>query len=288
MFERFTDRVRKVMALANQEAQRFNHEEIGTEHILLGLIKEGAGVGANVLKDLEVSLRAVRSDVERLLVRGPEVPAMGKLPHTPRAKKVFEYAMEESRNLGCIYLGTEHILLGLLRNPDDFASQVLMQHGVTLENGRREILVLLGDSGTLDSEDSLLAAAAHYAPYLKDPEGLIQHLIISADPNLQALEKKKSDAIHQADYEGAKAAREKILAMIDVKTTALRQFLQYDTSLASILVSAIPQLKPGETVSPAALLLALIHYDPSLAVRLAPLMPDIERACRGSPPDSSQ
>src|SRR5688572_11227841 len=87
MFERFTDRARKVMALANQEAQRFNHEYIGTEHILLGLVKEGSGVGANVLKNLDVDLRKVRLEVEKLVKSGPDMVTMGKLPQTPRAKK---------------------------------------------------------------------------------------------------------------------------------------------------------------------------------------------------------
>src|SRR6266852_2364180 len=115
MFERFTDRARKVMALANQEAQRFNHEYIGTEHILLGLVKEGSGVGANVLKNLDVDLRKVRLEVEKLVKSGPEMMQMGKLPQTPRAKKVIEYAIEEARNLQHNYVGTEHLLLGLLR-----------------------------------------------------------------------------------------------------------------------------------------------------------------------------
>ena len=105
MFERFTDRARKVMALANQEAQRFNHEYIGTEHILLGLVKEGSGVGANVLKNLGVDLRKVRLEVEKLVKSGPEMVTMGKLPQTPRAKKVIEYAIEEARNLNHNYVG---------------------------------------------------------------------------------------------------------------------------------------------------------------------------------------
>src|SRR2546428_81072 len=108
MFERFTDRARKVMALANQEAQRFNHEYIGTEHILLGLVKEGSGVGANVLKNLDVDLRKVRLEVEKLVKAGPDMVTMGKLPQTPRAKKVIEYAIEEARNLNHNYVGTAH------------------------------------------------------------------------------------------------------------------------------------------------------------------------------------
>jgi ATP-dependent Clp protease ATP-binding subunit ClpC len=144
MFERFTDRARKVMALANQEAQRFNHEYIGTEHILLGLVKEGSGVGANVLKNLDVDLKKVRMEVEKLVKSGPDMVAMGKLPQTPRAKKVIEYAIEEARNLNHNYVGTEHLLLGLLREQDGVAAQVLMNLGLKLEEVREEVLNLLG------------------------------------------------------------------------------------------------------------------------------------------------
>ena len=105
MYERFTDRARKVMQLANQEAQRFNHEYIGTEHILLGLVKEGSGVAANVLKNLDVDLRKIRIEVEKIVQTGPDMVTMGKLPQTPRAKKVIEYAMDEARNLNHNYVG---------------------------------------------------------------------------------------------------------------------------------------------------------------------------------------
>jgi len=144
MYERFTDRARKVMQLANQEAQRFNHEYIGTEHILLGLIKEGSGVAANVLKNLDVDLRKIRLEVEKLVQSGPEMVTMGKLPQTPRAKKVIEYSMEEARNLNHNYVGTEHILLGLLREQEGVAAQVLMNLGLKLEDVREVVLNLLG------------------------------------------------------------------------------------------------------------------------------------------------
>ena len=144
MYERFTDRARKVMQLANQEAQRFNHEYIGTEHVLLGLIKEGSGVAANVLKNLDVDLRKIRLEVEKLVQSGPDMVTMGKLPQTPRAKKVIEYSMEEARNLNHNYVGTEHILLGLLREQEGVAAQVLMNLGLRLEEVREEVLNLLG------------------------------------------------------------------------------------------------------------------------------------------------
>ncbi|CAN5697108.1 ATP-dependent Clp protease ATP-binding subunit [soil metagenome] len=158
MFERFTDRARKVMALANQEAQRFNHEYIGTEHILLGLVKEGSGVGANVLKNLDIDLRKVRLEVEKLVRPGPEMVTMGKLPQTPRAKKVIEFAIEEARNLNHNYVGTEHLLLGLLREHDGVAAQVLMNLGLKLDQVREEVLNLLG-AGT-ESDDGGSAPSA--------------------------------------------------------------------------------------------------------------------------------
>jgi len=144
MFERFTDRARKVMALANQEAQRFNHEYIGTEHILLGVVKEGSGVGANVLKNLEVDLRKTRVEVEKCVKSGPETVTMGRLPQTPRAKKVIQFAIDEARDLGQNYVGTEHLLLGLLREKDGVAAQVLNNLGVGLESIRTETVRLLG------------------------------------------------------------------------------------------------------------------------------------------------
>ncbi len=144
MYERFTDRARKVMQLANQEAQRFNHEYIGTEHILLGLVKEGTGVAANVLKNLDTDLRKIRLEVEKIVQAGPDMVTMGKLPQTPRAKKVIEYSIEEARNLNHNYVGTEHLLLGLLREQEGVAAQVLMNLGLKLEDVREEVLNLLG------------------------------------------------------------------------------------------------------------------------------------------------
>jgi ATP-dependent Clp protease ATP-binding subunit ClpC len=152
MYERFTDRARKVMQLANQEAQRFNHEYIGTEHILLGLVKEGTGVAANVLKNLDIDLRKIRLEVEKIVQAGPDMVTMGKLPQTPRAKKVIEYSIEEARNLNHNYVGTEHLLLGLLREQEGVAAQVLMNLGLKLEDVREEVLNLLGHN--MDSGES--------------------------------------------------------------------------------------------------------------------------------------
>jgi ATP-dependent Clp protease ATP-binding subunit ClpA len=143
MYERFTDRARRAMQLANQEAIRFNHEYIGTEHILLGLVKEGSGIAANVLKNLDVDLRRVRLEVEKLLSVGPGSAAAGKWPPMPWAKKVIEHAMAEARDLGHNYVGTEHILLGLLREDEGVAAQVLMNLGLRLDEVRQEVLAIL-------------------------------------------------------------------------------------------------------------------------------------------------
>lgn len=154
MYERFTDRARKVMQLANQEAQRFNHEYIGTEHILLGLVKEGTGVAANVLKNLDIDLRKIRLEVEKIVQAGPDMVTMGRLPQTPRAKKVIEYSIEEARNLNHNYVGTEHLLLGLLREQEGVAAQVLMNLGLKLEDVREEVLNLLGHNMSESSEST--------------------------------------------------------------------------------------------------------------------------------------
>jgi ATP-dependent Clp protease ATP-binding subunit ClpC len=144
LYDRFTDRARKVMAYARQEAQRFNHDYIGTEHILLGLIKEGSGVAANVLRNLDVDIKKIRLEVEKMVQSSSDVQIKGQPPFTPRAKKVIEFSLEEARALGHNYIGTEHILLGLLRENEGVAAHVLMNLGVKLEDVREEVLGLLG------------------------------------------------------------------------------------------------------------------------------------------------
>jgi ATP-dependent Clp protease ATP-binding subunit ClpC len=144
MFDRFTDRARKVMNLAKTEAQRLNHEYIGTEHILLGLIHEGSGVAANVLRNMGIDLRRIRSEIEKMVKGNPTLVSMGQLPFTPRAKRVLELSMEEASNLGHNYIGTEHILLGLLRESEGIAARVLTGMNVKLDEVREEVLEFLG------------------------------------------------------------------------------------------------------------------------------------------------
>ncbi len=146
MFERFSDRARKVLAYANQEARRRNHQYIGTEHVLLGMVLEGSGVGAYVLKDLGLDLKAIRHEVDKLLRDGSEVGTAVKLPQTPRAKSVIEHAIAESKNLNHNYVGTEHLLLGLLREKEGVAGQVLGNLNVTYDAARASIIDALGTS----------------------------------------------------------------------------------------------------------------------------------------------
>jgi len=146
MFERFTDRARKAMALANQEAQRFNHKYIGTEHILLGLAKEGTGLAAMVLKGFDVDLRKVRLEIEKLVRSGPDMVPMGKLPVTPEAKQVVDFAIEEADKLKDSSVDTEHVLLGLIRQNESVAVQALANLGLQADEVRRQVLAIVNDA----------------------------------------------------------------------------------------------------------------------------------------------
>src|SRR6266568_3887976 len=142
MFERFTDRARRVVVLAQEEARMLNHNYIGTEHILLGLIHEGEGVAAKALESLGISLEAVRQQVEEIIGHGQQAPS-GHIPFTPRAKKVLELSLREALQLGHSYIGTEHILLGLIREGEGVAAQVLVRLGADLNRVRQQAIQLL-------------------------------------------------------------------------------------------------------------------------------------------------
>ncbi len=146
MFNRFTERARKVILLAKQEAKRFNHDYIGTEHILLGLVREGEGVAAVVLQKMGLNLRQIRIEIEKIVKPGPATVISGDIPFTPKAKKAIELSGEEARSLGHNYIGTEHILLGLIKEGEGVASQVLLNLGLDLEKVRQEIVELLGSA----------------------------------------------------------------------------------------------------------------------------------------------
>ncbi|MGI8938147.1 MAG: Clp protease N-terminal domain-containing protein, partial [Iamia sp.] len=157
MFERFTDRARRVVVLAQGEARLLNHNYIGTEHILLGLIHEGEGVAAKALESLGISLEAVRKQVEEIIGQGTQSPS-GHIPFTPRAKKVLELSLREALQLGHNYIGTEHILLGLIREGEGVAAQVLVKLGADLSRVRQQVIQLLsgysGPGGSTGSSGS--------------------------------------------------------------------------------------------------------------------------------------
>lgn len=155
MFDRFTERARKVMGFARREAQRFHHEYIGTEHILLGLIQEGQGVAANVLKSMAVDLEKIRREIEKIVKAGPALEPSVQIPFTPRAKKVVELALEEAGNLGHNYIGTEHLLLALLREQEGIAAHVLRALGVRLDEVREEVIEFLGGAPQEESDDEI-------------------------------------------------------------------------------------------------------------------------------------
>ena len=173
MFERFTDRARRVVVLAQEEARLLNHSYIGTEHILLGLIHEGEGVAAKALESLGISLEAVRSQVEEIIGQGGSSPS-GHIPFTPRAKKVLELSLREALQLGHNYIGTEHILLGLIREGEGVAAQVLVKLGADLSRVRQQVIQLLsgyqGPSGSSGSRGEQTPAGAGVGPGSKESE----------------------------------------------------------------------------------------------------------------------
>jgi hypothetical protein len=151
MFERFTDRARRVVVLAQEEAGRLNHNYIGTEHLLLGLIHEGEGIAARALEALGIRLEVVREEVEEIIGRGSEPPA-GRIPFTPRAKKVLELSLREALQLSHSYIGTEHILLGLIREGEGVAAQVLVTLGADLARVRGQVITLLSGEAVAAGE----------------------------------------------------------------------------------------------------------------------------------------
>lgn len=153
MFERFTDRARRVVVLAQEEVRMLNHNYIGTEHLLLGLIHEGEGVACKALEALGVSLEGVRDQVEEIIGQGAQSP-QGFLPFTPRAKKVLEFSLREALQLGHNYIGTEHILLGLIREGQGVAAQVLVKLGCELTRVRQEVVILLSREAEPEEPDA--------------------------------------------------------------------------------------------------------------------------------------
>ena len=216
MFERFTERARRVVVLAQEEARMLNHNYIGTEHILLGLIREGEGVAAKALESLGISLEAVRQQVEKIIGRGQQAPS-GHIPFTPRAKKVLELSLREAKALGHNYIGTEHILLGLIREGSGVAAQVLVKLGADLNRARQQVVQLLhgyhgkdvtGEGPPLadhaltrvDLLDRRLAAIERWAGLRADLDDL--------DQEIARVCREKEAAVDRQDFGAAAALRD--------------------------------------------------------------------------------
>ena len=225
MFERFSDGSRRVVVLAQEEARMLNHNYIGTEHILLGLLHEGEGVAARTLASLGVSLDAVRQQVEEIIGQGQQAPS-GHIPFTPRAKKVLELSLRESLQLGHGYIGTEHILLGVLREGDGVAAQVLVKLGADLNRVRQQVIQLLHgyqgqDVGSAGSHLGEQAGAGLPDDALARFDALDRRLTalerwVSIQPDLEDLDqeiaqvrREKAAAIERQDFENSALLREK-------------------------------------------------------------------------------
>jgi ATP-dependent Clp protease ATP-binding subunit ClpA len=218
MFQRFTDRARRVVVLAQEEASRLDHNYIGTEHILLGLIREGEGVAAEALKSLRISLDAVRQQVEEIIGRGQQKP-YGHIPFTPRAKKVLELSLRESKELGHSYVGTEHLLLGLIREGDGVAGQVLVRLGANLNRVRPQVIQLLHGR-----------AAEEPGPAVKDGLEMAEQRAgigldtSDLDEQIEAARTAKEAAIDAQDFEQAASQRDQEKQLRAAKAARQKQW----------------------------------------------------------------
>jgi ATP-dependent Clp protease ATP-binding subunit ClpA len=225
VFERFTDRAHRVVVLAQEEARRLNHNYLGTEHILLGLVGEGEGVAARALESLGISLQAVRQQVEEIIGQGQQAPS-GHIPFTPRAKKVLELASREALQLGHNYVGTEHILLGLVREGEGVAAQVLVKLGADLNRVRQQVIQLLhGYPGKEPASDRPRRGKRARARLMADADARIDALdrrlaaterwmgmrpdLDDADQEIAQVRREKEAAIDAQDFESAAALRDK-------------------------------------------------------------------------------
>jgi Clp amino terminal domain, pathogenicity island component/UvrB/uvrC motif len=194
MFERFTDRARRVVVLAQEEARMLNHNYIGTEHILLGLIHEGEGVAARALESLGISLEAVRQQVEEIIGQGQQAPS-GYIPFTPRTKKVLDLSSREALQLGHNYIGTEHILLGLIREGEGVAAQVLVKLGADLNRVRQQVIQLLHGAGGKEPE------TIHTGPRERGVLSRVVARVNAIDSRLSAIEQRVGNGPDTGDLD---------------------------------------------------------------------------------------
>ncbi len=259
MYKRFTDRSRQVMRLANREAERLKHEYIGTEHILLGLVKEGGGVAADLLKDFGVQLHTVTEEVNKLIEKEASVSFSGRILPTPRAKKVIEYAMEEARKLNDDYVGTEHILLGLLREEVGGAAQLLMKLGLRLERVRA---MIQANPDRFDDEGRLRSSGDNPSPLVRTLDDDSKRRVSKLAEELAALERGKFDAVANQDFDEATQLRDKQdRSWIELRNLHLPRFvLENVKRLARATTSRFPLLDMlcDEAGEPDAAVLAML------------------------------
>ena len=232
MFERFSDRARRVVVLAQEEARMLDHNYIGTEHILLGLIREGEGGAAKALESLGISLDAVRQQVEEIIGRGQQVPS-GHIPFTPRAKKVLELSLRESLQLGHSYIGTEHILLGLIREGDGVAAQVLVRLGADLNRLRLQVIQLHGYQGEDEPGSIPLAQGPGLLSRIDAIERRLSILEqrVGTGPGLRELDQEiaqvrrdKQAAVEAQDFENTAALGDRERQLQDDRTARQREW----------------------------------------------------------------
>jgi len=267
MFEQFTDRARKIVAISNNEAQRFCQEYIAPEHVLLGLLKADPGTGANALKALQVDLRSLRLHLERLCSRGEIAETRGKIPQTPKVRRVIEHAINEARNLGHNYVGSEHLLLGLLREPDTPAAEALRSFGVTLEAARAQICKLL-DGSAWPAEYSSTGPLA----------STIKELLTTHDQALREISKEVSECIERGETDKIAALKARYEHIAGARMQELLDRIGRDGFFSRALAEAIRSTPPDQPISPARLLVAIIQSDASLNAALARFLPQIAKA----------
>jgi Clp amino terminal domain, pathogenicity island component/UvrB/uvrC motif len=237
MFERFTDRARRVLVLAQEEARMLNHNYIGTEHFLLGLIHEGEGVAAKALESLGISLDAVRQQVEEIIGQGEEISS-GHIPFTPRAKKVLELSRREMSQLGHNYIGTEHILLGLIREGDGVAAQVLVTLGADLNRVRQQVIQLLhgyqpkkpAPARSAGPENTLLSAVQAHLEAVEQRLAAIERRVGNGpdtsdlDDQIERVRRERHYAADVQEYEQAAALRDREKELLAAKAARQAQW----------------------------------------------------------------
>jgi ATP-dependent Clp protease ATP-binding subunit ClpA len=246
MFERFSDRARRVVVLAQEEARMLNHDYIGTEHLLLGLVHEGEGVAAKALESLGVSLQAVRQQVGEIIGPGQQAPS-GHVPFTPRAKKALQLAQREADALGHNYIGTEHILLGLIREGDGVAAQVLERLGADLNRARQQVIQLLhgyqgGKASRMGKRERarLLVAALTRIDSLNPRLAAIERWVgmrpelDDLDQEIAHVRREKEAAIDGHDFEAAAALRDKEKQLLTARAGREKEWTEADDGRMSM------------------------------------------------------